>query len=156
MIPSETAIKWNYSLNMHEKEANPPCERWTVCISGVSWKAAWVGISPARHSLSDRRINSSHGNSIFIFQGQRFSFFPSSPESREYFLGRRSSVWLWKKKEGKWALWRWGDAVYNKPSGERERGKKRKNMLELVENRWAINNSFNQISRAKIPCRRAS
>lgn len=49
-----------------------------VCISGVSWKATWLGVSPARHSLSDRRINSSHGNNIFIFQGQRFSFFPSS------------------------------------------------------------------------------
>ena len=31
-------------------------------------------ILPARHSLSDRRINSSHGNS-FIFQGHRVPFF---------------------------------------------------------------------------------
>ena len=34
-------------------------------------------ILPARHSLSDRRINSSHGNS-FIFQGQRVPFFQVS------------------------------------------------------------------------------
>lgn len=50
---------------------------------------SWLGVLPARHSLSNRRINSSHGNNIFIFQGQRFSFFPSSPESVEYLPGRR-------------------------------------------------------------------
>lgn len=53
------------------------------CISNVTWNATWLGISPARHSLSDRRINSSHGNNIFIFQGQRFSFFQSSCQKVE-------------------------------------------------------------------------
>lgn len=44
--------------------------------------------------MSDRRINSSHGNNIFIFQGQRFFFFPSSDQ----IVDRQSFAWLWKKK----------------------------------------------------------
>ena len=66
-------------------------------------------ILPARHSLSDRRINSSHGNS-FIFQGHRVPFFQVGcrrsvverrggrrifPRPSLYFL---LLVWLWKKE----------------------------------------------------------
>ena len=77
-------------------------------------------ILPARHSLSDRRINSSHGNS-FIFPRSKSPFPPSQfaggvewrgvgggggerrifPRPSLYFL---LLVWLWKKEHtGKWA-----------------------------------------------------
>lgn len=141
MILHDTTPKWNNNIRQ-------PLPLTDVCISGVTWKAAWLGISPARQSLSDRRINSSHGNNIFIFQGQRFSSFPSSCQRVENISWVNTpSVRLWKKKEGTSARWR-VDGLYIKPSGKRS--------WNLWENQRAINNSFNQISRANIPCRRAS
>lgn len=64
-------------------------------------KGNQLGISPARHSLSDRRINSSHGNSIFIFQGQRFPFFPSSCQRVEKIFWANSLLFGSERKEKK-------------------------------------------------------
>lgn len=53
-------------------------------------------------------------------------------------------------------MWRREDAVLYVSRQKQNKTKKKYNRLELVENRRAINNSFNQISGAKMPCRRAS
>lgn len=92
-----------------------------------------LGVSPARHALSDRRINSSHGNNIFIFQGQRFVFFPSSCQTVNDTF-RAPAVCSGCRRDDR-------DAVYLKPTRERKtRGK-------LVANWRAIINSFRKISK---------
>lgn len=142
---------WNYnsfrdcyhSLSGDEhawNEAKPPWERCMQirCVM----KDDSRGALPARHALSDRRINSSLGNNIFIFQGQRFSFFPSSSRAAAVSSpGKLSLFWLWNTERA------------NEQRGNMELHSTsktfRRSRLELVENRWAINNAFNQISWAK-------
>lgn len=61
-----------------------------------------LGVSPARHALSDSRINSSHGNNIFISQGQKIVLFPSSFETVDDMFGAQCcSLWLQQKLQGR-------------------------------------------------------
>lgn len=44
-------------------------------------------VSPAMEPQSDRRMNSSHGNNIFIFEGERIPVFPPSSPNVAKVLG---------------------------------------------------------------------
>lgn len=84
-----------------------------------------LAVSPARHTLSDRRINSSHGNNIFIFQGQKIVLFPSRCQSAVDTFGVAMLFALAAAEMT-------GTQSASKPTRERM----------LVVNWWAIVNSF--------------
>ena len=105
-------------------------------------------ILPARQSVSDRRINSSHGNNIFIFQGQRLSFFPSNCQ----WEGKISCVNSAPCSCGKEK--RQNGQCDNNPFAIGYTLSLLKNGAGIEENQSTMNNEFIKISRVKIPCLR--
>lgn len=102
-------IKLNIYVSIFGQIANR--HAYQLCVM----KGDRLGASPARHALSDRRINSSHGNNIFIFQGQRFVFLPSSCQTVDDMFWAQA-VRFGCRRNGR-------DAVYIKPTRERKEDK---------------------------------